>query len=44
MNSRVYGLGDMYAPKHATLSQAQRYQNIQNMRRRIYARIDSVLS
>ena len=41
MNSRVYGLGDMYAPKHATLSQAQGYQNV---RRRIYARIDSVLS
>ena len=41
MNRQVDGLGDMYAPKHATLSQAQRYQNV---RRRIYARIDSVLS
>ena len=28
MNSRVYGLGDMYAPKHVTLSQAQRYQHV----------------
>ena len=40
MNRQVYGLGDMYAPA-ATLSQAQGYQNV---RRRIYARIDSVLS
>ena len=41
MNIKVHGLGDMYAPKHTTLSQERRYQNV---RRRIYARIDSVLS
>jgi hypothetical protein len=28
MNRRVYGLGDMYAPKHATLSQAPRHQHV----------------
>jgi outer membrane protein OmpA-like peptidoglycan-associated protein len=25
---KVYGLGDLYSPKHATLSQEQRYQNV----------------
>ena len=40
MNSKVYGLGDMYAPKHATRRKAA----VENVRRRIYARIDSVLS
>jgi hypothetical protein len=28
MNSKVYGLGDLYSPKHATLSQEQRYENV----------------
>ena len=25
---QVYGLGDMYSPKHVTLTQEQRYQNV----------------
>ena len=25
---KVYGLGDLYSPKNATLSQEQRYQNV----------------
>ena len=28
MNSKVYGRGDMYARKHATPSQEQRYQTV----------------